>query len=185
MSSTEIQGRPQLAPTAFWSHGSPLMCCKESESSTYWAKFGQEAKANDIKGIVFIGAHWEELDDRIRVATKTKPDVVQMDMVPCEYWEDYAINIDLNLADKVMASLRDAGFPDVKEDPTFDWHDDTVTPSRWMFPDGTPPATVVSLNARYNAAFHVKIGRALGRLRKDGILLCGTGGAVHNLYRNN
>ncbi|TIC91644.1 4,5-DOPA dioxygenase extradiol 1 [Colletotrichum higginsianum] len=108
-----------------------------------------------------------------------------MDMVPCEYWEDYAINIDLNLADKVMASLRDAGFPDVKEDPTFDWHDDTVTPSRWMFPDGTPPATVVSLNARYNAAFHVKIGRALGRLRKDGILLCGTGGAVHNLYRNN
>lgn len=54
-----------------------------------------------------------------------------------------------------------------------------------MFPDGTPPATVVSLNARYNPTFHVNIGKALRELRKEGILICGTGGAVHNLYRNN
>jgi aromatic ring-opening dioxygenase catalytic subunit (LigB family) len=54
-----------------------------------------------------------------------------------------------------------------------------------MFPEGTPPVTVVSMNARYNPVFHAKIGRALGKLRQEGILLCGTGGAVHNLYRNN
>jgi len=26
-----------------------------------------------VKGLIFIGAHWEELDDRIRVATKVNP----------------------------------------------------------------------------------------------------------------
>lgn len=54
-----------------------------------------------------------------------------------------------------------------------------------MFPDGTPHATVISLNARYNPVFHAKLGKALRGLRKEGILICGTGGAVHNLYRNN
>ena len=148
-------------------------------------QFGQAATAHGIKGVVFIGAHWEELDDGVRVATKTKPGVVQMDMVPREYWETYPINIDTDLAKKVVRLLREHHFKDVEEDPTFDWHDDTITPARWMFPDGTPPATVVSLNARYKPIFHVKIGRALRQLRKEGILLCGTGGAVHNLYRNN
>jgi aromatic ring-opening dioxygenase catalytic subunit (LigB family) len=108
-----------------------------------------------------------------------------MDLVPKSYWEHYPINIDLDLAKKVVGLLKNAGFDDVEEDPTFDWHDDTITPARWMFPDGTPPATVISMNARFDPIFHVKIGRALHELRKDGILICGTGGAVHNLYRNN
>ena len=149
------------------------------------AQFGKEAIAGRIKGVVFVGAHWEELDDRIRVATKKLPDIVQMDMVPRQYWETYPLNVDVKLAGRVIDLLHNAGFTDVQEDAGFDWHDDTITPARWMFPKGTPPATVVSLNARYNPVFHIKIGRALRELRKEGILICGTGGAVHNLYRNN
>jgi aromatic ring-opening dioxygenase catalytic subunit (LigB family) len=138
-----------------------------------------------VKGLVFIGAHWEELDDRIRVATKVNPKKLQMDLVPRSVWEDYPINVDPSLARRVVQLLRDHNFQDVEEDPDFDWRDDTVTPSRWIFPEGTPPATVVSLNARFNPVFHAKIGKALSQLRKEGILLFGTGGAVHNLYRNN
>ena len=148
-------------------------------------QFGKQAVAHDVQGLVFIGAHWEELGDRIRVATKSNPDKVQMDMVPRLYWESYPVNVDQQLARRIISLLRKHGFTDVQEDPTFDWHDDTITPARWMFPHGTPPATVISLNARYNPVFHAKIGRALRGLRKDGILLCGTGGAVHSLYRNN
>jgi aromatic ring-opening dioxygenase catalytic subunit (LigB family) len=158
---------------------------QKSWQLTRYTQFGEEARTHGIKGLIFVGAHWEELDDRIRVATKTKPDVVQMDMVPRSYWENYQVNIDVSLARRVVHLLRSSGFTDVEEDPEFDWHDDTITPARWMFPEGTPPATVVSLNARYNPVFHVKIGRALRVLRKEGYLLCGTGGAVHNLYRNN
>ncbi|KAI8939736.1 hypothetical protein NX059_003482 [Plenodomus lindquistii] len=161
------------------------MCSKDSTSSQYWAQFGKEAEVHGIKGVVFIGAHWETLNDCVRVATKKNPNIVQMDMVPRESWENYPINVDTTLAKRVVNLLRSSGFLDVEEDPTFDWHDDAITPAKWMFPNGTPPATIVSLNARYNASFHVKIGRALAPLRKEGLLLCGTGGAVHNLYRNN
>lgn len=148
-------------------------------------QFGKQATAHGVKGLIFIGAHWEELDDRVRVATKINPGRAQMEMVPPSYWENYPINIDVSLGKRVVELLRDAGFRDVEEDPTFDWHDDCITPARWMFPEGTPPATVVSMNARFNPIFHVKIGRALAQLRSEGYLICGTGGAVHNLYRNN
>ena len=106
-------------------------------------------------------------------------------MVPRSHWENYPINVSQALANRVIVLLRDHQFRDVEADPTFDWHDDTITPAKWMFSSGTPPTTVVSLNARFNPAFHVKIGMALGKLRQEGILIVGTGGAVHNLYRNN
>lgn len=53
-----------------------------------------------------------------------------MDMVPRSYWENYPINIDTGLATRVVQLLTKAGFPDVDEDPEFDWHDDTITPAR-------------------------------------------------------
>ncbi|KAL5603980.1 hypothetical protein FOVSG1_006730 [Fusarium oxysporum f. sp. vasinfectum] len=104
-------------------------------------------------------------------------------MVPREYWENYPINVSPDLGRSVISLLRDAGFQDVEEDPEAVWHDDNVTPSRWMFPEGTPPATSVSINARYNPVFHIKIGQALRPLRKKGILVIGSGSIVHNLFR--
>ena len=53
-----------------------------------------------------------------------------------------------------------------------------------MFPNGCPPTTIISMNARFDPHFHMKVGSSLRQLRKEGYLLIGTGGAVHNLYRN-
>lgn len=108
-----------------------------------------------------------------------------MGLVPPKYWRDYRINVDAGLASKVIKLLKAQGFSDVDQDPEFDWHDDTITPMKWMFPDGTPPATVISMNARFDPVFHVRIGQAIQSLRHEGILIMGTGGTVHNLYRNN
>ena len=106
-------------------------------------------------------------------------------MVPEKEWKDYPVNVDVKLSRRVVQLLREAQFKDVEEDPTFDWHVDSIIPSKWMFPSGTPPATIVSMNARFDPIFHVRIGRALRKLRSEGILILCTGGAVHNLYRNN
>jgi len=40
------------------------------------------------------------------------------------------------------------------------------------------------MNGRYDPHFHMKIGSTLRPLRKENYLFIGTGGAVHNLYRN-
>lgn len=39
------------------------------------------------------------------------------------------------------------------------------------------------MNARYDPHFHIEVGTALGPLRKEGYLIIGSRGAVHNLYR--
>lgn len=40
------------------------------------------------------------------------------------------------------------------------------------------------MNARYDPHYHVKMGATLRSLRRENYLLIGSGGAVHNLYRN-
>ncbi len=53
-----------------------------------------------------------------------------------------------------------------------------------MFPNGCPPTTLISTNARYDPHTHMRIGAALRPLRRENYLILGSGGAVHNLYRN-
>jgi aromatic ring-opening dioxygenase catalytic subunit (LigB family) len=79
--------------------------------------------------------------------------------------------------------LADDGF-NVGPNPHFDWIHDTYLILIRMFPDGCPPTTIISMNARFEPHFHMKVGSALRPLRQEGYLLIGTGGAVHNLYRN-
>ncbi len=70
--------------------------------------------------------------------------------------------------------------------PNFEWIHDTFMVLIRMFPDFTkcPPVTIISMNARYDPYYHVKVGAVLRPLRKEGYLIVGTGGAIHNLYRN-
>lgn len=76
-----------------------------------------------------------------------------------------------------------------RADPAFDWIHDTYLILVRMFPRGCPPTTILSAQHRYDPHFHVAVGTALRPLRAGGwrrhrTLFVGSGGAVHNLYRN-
>ena len=81
--------------------------------------------------------------------------------------------------------LAAEGF-DVSADPHFSWMHDVYLVLIHMFPDASkcPPTTIISMNAGYDPWFHVKVGATLRPLRHEGYLFIGSGGAVHNLYRN-
>jgi hypothetical protein len=87
----------------------------------------------------------------------------------------------------LQAHLAAAGVP-TAADPTFDWIHDTYLVLIRMFPRGCPPTTLLSMNQAYDPHFHVSVGAALrplrSTLRKDRVLFIGSGGSVHNLYRN-
>lgn len=102
---------------------------------------------------------------------------------PSKY-ESYKLNPDIPTAKRCLSMLREAGV-DAHANETFDWIHDTFLIIIRMFPKNPPPTVLVSLNARYDPHFHMRIGSILRPLRKEGYLLIGTGGAVHNLYRNN
>ena len=96
----------------------------------------------------------------------------------------YKLNPDLPMATRCVDLLRKSGL-NAKLNEKFDWIHDTYLILIRMFPGGSPPTTIISMNARYDPHYHVKVGSVLRPLRKEKVLFIGTGGAVHNLYRNN
>lgn len=101
-------------------------------------------------------------------------------------YKDWTPNPDIKMADRCVSMLKKEGF-NASLNPDFEWIHDTFMVLIRMFPDARtcPPTTIISMNARYDPFYHVKVGATLRSLRKEGYLLIGTGGAVHNLYRNN
>ena len=148
---------PALTPVHFFSHGSTMMLGEECQSASYWKKCGDEALAHDIKGVVIMGAHWDCLRDKIQVATNQTPQKSPVSYVdPVKYLE-YQLNPDIATGKRCVGMLKAQGF-DAEECPTFDWIHDTFLILIRMFPGGCPPTTIVSMNARYDPHFHMKIG---------------------------
>lgn len=160
-----------------------MMLGEESESATYWKKCGDEALAHGIKGVVIMGAHWDARGDKVQVAANPKPNKNPVAYVHPSKYIDYQLNTDLETADRCIRLLQDNGI-DAEANETFDWIHDTYLILIRMFPSGCPPTTIISMNARYDPHFHVKIGASLRPLREENYLIIGSGGAVHNLYRN-
>ncbi len=103
-------------------------------------------------------------------------------MHPSKY-ENYKLNPDLSTGERCVSMLTEAGFS-ARGNPSFDWIHDTYLILIRMFPGGCPPTTIISMNPRYDPHYHTRVGTALRPLRSEGYLLIGSGGAVHNLYRN-
>ncbi|KAF5021358.1 hypothetical protein F66182_6603 [Fusarium sp. NRRL 66182] len=177
----------KLMPLLFVSHGTPMMATSECESTSWWQQFGEELRESSVEGVLFINSHWAETDDKIRVGTNADQVIELGSFVPRQRYSDFKPAVSKPLGQRVVALLREAGFADVDESPDAqDWADAPTTPSLWMFGGkSTPPVTTVSLNARYDPVFHVKMGRALRRLRQEGILIIASGAIVHNIFRGN
>ena len=157
-----------------------MMLGEESSSADYWKKCGDAALANGIKGVVMMGAHWDATGDRLEVAMNPKPSKSPVGFVHPSKYINYALNPDLPNGQRCIDLLRKAGFS-VKGNTTFEWIHDTFLILIRMFPGGCPPTTIISMNARFDPHFHVKVGSAIRPLRNEGYLVIGTGGAVHNL----
>jgi len=85
------------------------------------------------------------------------------------------------LASEVAARLVSDGIAPVAE-TVIDGLDHGIwVPLSLMFPEADVPVVVVSLDARMDGPMHVAVGRALGGLHRDGVLVLGTGSVTHNL----
>lgn len=103
---------------------------------------------------------------------------------PRKYY-DYKLVPDLPMSSRVIKLLQEAGF-NCTGNKTCAWIHDVYTLLIKMFPNNTmPPATIISTNARFDPHYHTRLGMALRHLREEpNVLILGTGGATHNLYRN-
>lgn len=161
-----------------------MMLGEESKSADYWKACGDEALSHGFKGVIMMGAHWDARGvNRIDVAMNPKPAKSPVAYVHPRKYKDYELVPDLESGKKCIAALREKGI-DARPNESFDWIHDTYLILIRMFPEKCPPTTLISMNSRFDPHLHARVGNILSKFRDEGYIIIGTGGAVHNLYRN-
>ncbi|MFO1054035.1 MAG: class III extradiol ring-cleavage dioxygenase [Planctomycetota bacterium] len=159
-------------PVLFVSHGSPTLALDTAKGAELdrWARSIPTPRA-----IVVVSAHWERTP--ATVGTSRDGAIVH------DFFgfpdELYALRYDAP-GDVALARELVARFA-LAQDSTRPRDHGVWVPLRHMFPRAEIPVLQVSLPSQGGAAAVFDLGRTLSPLRDEGVLLIGSGGAVHNL----
>ncbi len=163
-----------LTPTIFLAHGAPMLLDDELwvGELAAWAKALPKPKA-----ILMVSAHWEEKPLTIG-ATKPVPLVYDFFGFPERFYKlQYASPGAPELAARVRALVKDAGMP-VQDDPARGLDHGTYVPLMAMYPEADVPVLQISMPVLDPQALFA-LGRALGPLRDEGVLIFGSGFLTH------
>jgi 4,5-DOPA dioxygenase extradiol len=165
-------------PVVFVSHGSPMLPFEDIPARTFMLGLG--AKLPRPKAILCISAHWESPVARTTGAAtpETIHDFVGFPKALYELQFDAPGSPEL--ATRAVALLRDAGIA-AEIDGSRGRDHGCWNPLMLIYPQSGIPVVQLSLISGGDAAAHLQLGAALAPLRKEGVLIFGSGGAVHNL----
>jgi 4,5-DOPA dioxygenase extradiol len=166
-------------PTLFLSHGTPMLAHGNDPYQEMLEKFS--ASIPKPKAIVFLSAHSLSAD-QIHIL-KSEKNRIQYDFggFPEELYQiKYECAGDPALADQLATLFTEAGFQ-TGFDQNAPLDHGIWIPLRHLYPKGDVPVVRVSLPLGLIPAQILKMGHVIAKLREQGILIIGTGGAVHNL----
>lgn len=166
-------------PTLFVSHGTPMLAFGDDPFHHRLKEFA--AGLPKPKAIVVVSAH-SVSSDSVHVL-KTEQNRIQYDFsgFPRELYEiQYAPPGAPWLSEEIASLLHEAQFK-VEIDTTAALDHGVWVPLMALYPQGDVPVVRVSLPLSLVPAQVLKIGHTLSKLRERGVMMIGTGGAVHNL----
>ena len=167
------------APALFLAHGSPTFGLDAGEFGKTLRRFGERIPRPDA--IVVASAHWEA-PWPIRVTAAARPPLIyDFSGFPRALYDlQYPAPGLPSLAAEVVHLLAENGLPAVP-DPRRGWDHGVWIPLRLLYPDADVPVVEVSLPIPRDPETVVRMGAALAPLRRQNVLLLGSGGIVHNL----
>ncbi|EHJ94042.1 DODA-type extradiol aromatic ring-opening family dioxygenase [Vreelandella boliviensis] len=161
-----------MLPSLFISHGSPMLALNKTPAHAFLRELGKRLSP---KAVVVVSAHWESL--ALKVSTSAKPETIHdfggfpRALFECQYPAPGEPELAERLAVLLGAERVERGFD----------HGAWV-PLSLMFPDAKVPVVSLSLPVRWSNQELVALGERLTALRKEGILVIGSGSLTHNLY---
>lgn len=176
-----------LLPTYFISHGGgPWTHMKRDTGNMYDAL---EASLKDVprqlggtkpRAVLVGSGHWEE--DEFTVMSSARPPMIyDYHGFPAHTYEiRYDAPGSPAVAARVRELLQDAGLP-VRLDAQRGYDHGTFVPLYAMYPDADVPVLQLSIKRGYDPGAHLAVGRALAPLRREGVLIIGSGLSYHNL----
>jgi 4,5-DOPA dioxygenase extradiol len=169
-----------LPSPLFVSHGAPTLILEPSPARDFLASLGPVI--GHPQAIVIVSAHWDTSVPRIATGMAMAtihdfygfPDPLYRLRYPAAGSPD--------LAARIMAALHDAGLAGEADGERGLDHGAWV-PLMLALPQANVPVVGLSIQSRLGAAHQLALGRALGALATDNVLVITSGTSVHNLGR--
>ena len=163
-------------PVLFIGHGNPMYGIEENDFTRGWRKAIENVP--QPTAILVVSAHWETGGTRV-TATARPPVIYDFGGFPQRLFKarydaagspEIAAHLAGNLKKKLVALDESRGLDH-----------GTWTILRHLYPNADVPVLQLSLDYRKSAAAHYELAKDLTFLRERGVLIVGSGNAVHNL----
>lgn len=165
-------------PTYFLAHGSPMLALTPIAAHKFLQSLGKDLA--QPKAIVIMSPHWETTGLRVNAAGPLKTIHDFHGFPPALYQIQYPADATPELVDEVVDLLEKSG-ETVSKDNTWGLDHGSWVPLSLVFPNLNVPVVQVSVPHGSTPESIFKIGKSLAPLRREGILVLGSGGTVHNL----
>lgn len=165
-------------PSVFVSHGAPTMAFGVSAGRAFLGGLGESL--GRPRAVVCVSAHWETETPAVTGSAEPEtihdffgfPDPLYQARYPAPGAPDLAARV---------AGLLDAMGYECETAPDRGLDHGAWIPLMLMYPGADIPVIQLSIQTDLGPGYHLHLGRALAPLRGDGVLVLGSGGAVHNL----
>ncbi len=173
-------------PTLFIPHGGGPCFFMEWSPPDTWANMRRflENILQDLperpKAILVISAHWEA--EKPTVTSQKNPPLLYdyHGFPPHTYELEWPAPGSPELASEVQNLLQDAGI-ETANDPKRGFDHGVFIPLKLALPAADIPTVALSLKSGLDPQTHFDIGAALAPLRKQGVLIIGSGLSYHNV----
>ena len=181
-------------PTVFINHGGgPCFFMPDDGSGPFpantWRKMASNLSrlaklpgpnAPSVKAILVASAHWETEAPAVTVAANPPLLYDYYGFPPETYEIEWPAPGHSDLARRVKHLLTGAGFPKVLEEKKRGFDHGVFIPLKLAFPAADVPVVQLSLVEGLDPKTHLDIGKALTPLRREGVLIVGSGMSFHD-----
>jgi len=163
-------------PAIFFGHGNPMNALSKNAYSEGWASIGESIP--HPKAVLAVSAHWY-IPFCAVTSNVVPPTIHDFGGFPMELYQvEYPAPGSPELARRIKDLLSPVP---VRLDGSWGLDHGTWSVLAHVFPNADIPVVQLSMDETQPPMFHYEIGKRLMPLRKEGVLIIGSGNIVHNL----
>lgn len=165
-------------PTLFVSHGAPTLAIENGPAHQFLITCGKSL--GKPRAILLLSAHFQAPTATVTTSLSPKT-IYDFSGFPDELYDiSYPAPGDPDLAHRTSTLLQSGGLSTTENSARGLDHGAWI-PLSLMYPDADMPVVQLSIDALQGPAYHFRLGELLRPLRKEGVLIIGSGGTTHNL----